>query len=106
MSRADSIRRFIEDLKDLPVLLAAPSGGTPVQIYDRRLDGHVLTFDFTEGDRALRDNETATTRRLADGVAIAGPLEGSRLTRVVGHPAFWFGWQGFFPRSDVGHADH
>ena len=53
----------------------------------------------------LRDNETATTWRLADGVATDGPLEGRRLTRVAAHSAFWFGWQGFFPRSAVWHAE-
>ncbi len=90
---------------DLAVLLAAASDDTPVQAYDRRVGERVLTFRFTDGDRALRDNETATTWRLADGVAIDGPLEGRRLTRVVAHSAFWFGWQGFFPRSAVWHAE-
>ena len=74
-------------------------------VYDRRVGGRVLTFRFTHDDRALRDNETATTWRLADGVAINGPLAGRRLTRVAAHSAFWFGWQGFFPRSDVWHAE-
>jgi len=39
------------------------------------------------------------------GVAIDGPLAGSRLARVAAHSAFWFGWQGFFPRSAVWHAE-
>jgi hypothetical protein len=89
---------------DLAVLLAAASADVPVQVYDRRVGGRVLSFRFADGDRALADNETATTWRLADGVAIDGPLTGQRLTRVAGHPAFWFGWQGFFPRSTVWHA--
>ena len=90
---------------DLAVLLAAPSDDTPVQAYDRRVGERVLTFQFTDGDRALRDNETATTWRLTDGVAIEGPLTGHRLTRVAAHSAFWFGWQGFFPRSAVWHPE-
>jgi|TARA_B100001971_G_scaffold186610_1_gene186687 hypothetical protein len=99
------VRLVTTTVGDLPVLLAAASVDTPVQVYDRRLDGSVLTFGFTDGGRALRDNETATTWRLSDGVAIDGPLQGRRLTRVAGHSAFWFGWQGFFPRSTVWHAD-
>lgn len=49
----------------------------------------------------MRDVETGTHWRLADGVAIRGPLNGSRLTRVVAHPAFWFGWRGYMPDSTV-----
>ncbi len=104
----DEVRdiRLVETtVGDLAVLLAAASDDTPVQVYDRRVGERVLTFRFTDGDRALRDNETATTWRLADGVAIDGPLEGRRLTRVAAHSAFWFGWQGFFPRSAVWHAE-
>ncbi len=92
-------------VRDLAVLLAAASDGTPVQVYDRRVGERVLTFRFTDGDRALRDNETATIWRLADGVALDGPLAGRRLTRVAAHSAFWFGWQGFFPRSAVWHPE-
>ena len=104
----DEVRdvRLVETtVGDIAVLLAAASDDTPVQVYDRRVGERVLTFRFTDGDRALRDNETATTWRLADGVAIDGPLAGHRLTRVVAHSAFWFGWQGFFPRSEVWRAE-
>lgn len=104
----DEVRavRLVETtVGDLAVLLAAPSDDGPVHVYDRGVGERVLTFQFTDGDRALRDNETATTWRLADGVAIDGPLAGSRLARVAAHSAFWFGWQGFFPRSAVWHAE-
>ena len=104
----DEVRdaRLVETtVGDLAVLLAGASDEVPVQVYDRRVGERVLTFRFTDGDRALRDNETASTWRLADGVAIDGPLEGQRLTRVAAHSAFWFGWQGFFPRSAVWHAE-
>ena len=90
---------------DLAVLLAAVSDDAPVQVYDRRVGTRLLTFRFTDDDRALRDNETETTWQLADGVAIDGPLAGHRLTRVAAHAAFWFGWQGFFPRSEVWRAE-
>jgi hypothetical protein len=59
----------------------------------------------TDRDWALRDSETDTTWRVSDGVAIEGPLAGLRLTRVAAHPAFWFGWQGFFPLSAVWHDE-
>ena len=96
--------RLVEaEVGELPVVLAAPSDELPILSYDRRLDGRVLTFRLVDEDPALRDTETGTTWRLADGVAVDGPLAGRRLTRVAAHSAFWFGWQGFFPHSDVWH---
>ena len=106
--QVDEVRdaRLVETtVGSLAVLLAAASADTPVQVYDRRVGERLLTPRFTDGDRALRDNETGTTWRLADGVAIDGPLAGQRLSRVEAHSAFWFGWQGFFPRSAVWHAE-
>ena len=50
---------------------------------------------------ALEDNETHSRWQISDGRAIDGPLTGTRLERVVAHPAFWFGWYGFFPDSTV-----
>jgi hypothetical protein len=94
----------------LPVLLAAPAKNLPVVAYVRRVDDRVLTFESDAASRAgdeqvLRDRETGTAWRLADGVAVRGPLKGKRLERAVAHPAFWFGWRGYFPGSDVWRPD-
>ena len=87
---------------DLAVLLVARADHLPVLAYSRRVGDRSLTFRFVEDDEAvLLDNETGTTWRLADGVAVDGPLSGGQLERVVAHPAFWFGWQGYFPGSEV-----
>ncbi|MPY87277.1 MAG: DUF3179 domain-containing protein [Luteitalea sp.] len=67
----------------LPVVLAAPDEHLPVVAYVRRVDDRVLTLapdaDAAAGDEhMLRDRETGTAWRLADGVAVQGPLEGKR----------------------------
>jgi hypothetical protein len=93
---------------ELLVVLASVSTDDPVQAYDRRVSGRSLSFalvDTNTDEPALRDTETGTTWRLADGVATQGLLEGQRLTRVAAHSAFWFGWQGFFPHSEVWEAE-
>ena len=70
--------------------------------YDRRVNDRALTFTLTETKPpALRDVETGTKWRLSDGLAVEGRLKGAQLTRVVAHPAFWFGWRGYFPSSEV-----
>lgn len=89
------------DVGDLPVVLAATSADAPVVAFDRRINGRTLSFDLVARDESLRDRETGSGWRLVDGVATEGPLAGQRLTRVVANAAFWFGWQGYFPHSEV-----
>ena len=86
----------------LPVVLVAPDADLPALAYDRRVNDGVRTFALTERTpAALRDLETGTVWRLSDGVAVEGPATGAQLTRVVAHPAFWFGWRGYFPHSEI-----
>ena len=86
----------------LPVVLAAPEKDLPAVAYDRRVNDRALTFTLTETKPpALRDVETGTIWRLSDGLAVEGRLKGAQLTRVVAHPAFWFGRRGYFPYSEI-----
>ena len=47
----------------------------------------------------MRDHETQTEWDVASGYGLQGPLKGERLARLTAHPAFWFGWRGYFPDS-------
>lgn len=94
----------------LPVVLTAPAKNLPVVAYVRRADDRVLTFALEAaaaggGERVLRDHETGSEWRVADGVGIRGPLAGKQLARAAAHPAFWFGWRGYFPHSSVWRPD-
>jgi len=90
------------EVGSLPVVLAAPEKDLPAVVYDRRVTDRALTFTLTETKpSALRDVETGTIWRLSDGRAVEGRLKGAQLTRVVAHPAFWFGWRGYFPDSEI-----
>ena len=101
VGRVRNARLVHAQIGSLPVVLAAPKG-LPVVAYDRRLKERVLTFTLSETTpSALRDVETGTVWRLSDGLAVKGPLKGRQLTRVVAHPAFWFGWRGYFPHSKI-----
>ncbi len=63
------------------------------------VEGRNLTFEALDGDR-WRDAETGTTWTLL-GVAVDGPLTGSRLQIASHRNEFWFAWQGFFPDAPV-----
>lgn len=90
------------EIGGVPVVLAALGSDLPVVAFERRLRDRVLTFRRADApEPALQDAETGSRWRLADGQAVEGPLQGERLTRVAAHPAFWFGWHGFFPDSAV-----
>jgi len=90
------------DVGNVPIILAAIGTDLPVVAFERRVQGRTLTFTRADSpEPALEDAETHTRWRVSDGEAIDGPLQGHRLTRVVAHSAFWFGWYGFFPDSAV-----
>jgi len=72
-------------------------GGTVV--FDRQLDNQVLTFTASE-DGTFNDTETDSTWNII-GAAIAGPLAGKQLTRVVAFDHFWFAWQAFYPQTEI-----
>ncbi len=71
------------------------------QIFDRTVDGDVLSFEegpLTEvGGLLLRDTETGTLWSPVTGEALEGPLAGSRLQLVPSFAVFWFAWTDFHP---------
>ncbi len=86
----------------LPVVLAAPGPGHPIVTFTRRVAGRTLSFRLVEAEPPLlEDIETGSRWSLADGGAETGPLAGARLERATAYPAFWFGWLGYFPSTDV-----
>jgi hypothetical protein len=66
--------------------------------FSRDLNGEVLTFVW-EGD-SFRDEQTSSTWNLL-GQAVAGPLAGSQLERLVSAEHFWFAWVVFRPDTVV-----
>ncbi len=68
-------------------------------VFDRRLDGHVLTFEAKGGGR-FTDRETGSEWSPV-GLAERGPLKGSRLTPVAHGNHFWFAWAAFKPDTRI-----
>ncbi|HEC24342.1 MAG TPA: DUF3179 domain-containing protein, partial [Chloroflexi bacterium] len=63
-------------------------------VFDRDLDGQVLTFRVEEG--RIVDEETGSVWNIA-GQAVEGPLAGAQLTRIISADHFWFAWAAFRP---------
>lgn len=69
-------------------------------VFERTVNGHVLTFHST-GDR-ITDVQTGSTWTIL-GTALAGPLRGTHLTRIVSGQHFWFAWAVFKPHTRIYH---
>lgn len=89
------------DVGGVPIVLASLSPHLPIVAFERRVRDRVLTFARVHEPTELEDTETHSRWRISDGVAVEGPLKGEHLVRAAAYPAFWFGWQEFFPRSAV-----
>ena len=73
-------------------------------VFDRSVDGRVLTFGPSErlsGQPMVADHETGTRWNAVTGRAIDGPLQGSRLEQVPATYAFWFGWSDYYPKTEL-----
>ncbi len=66
--------------------------------FDRRVGGRTLTFGREED--LFVDAETGSRWDVL-GNAVAGPLAGQRLDRLVHVDTFWFAWAAFLPDSTV-----
>lgn len=67
--------------------------------FDRVLDGRKLGFEARDG--GFVDTETGSAWRI-DGLAVEGPLAGSRLDAIAeAHVAFWFAWALFHPGTEI-----
>jgi hypothetical protein len=85
----------------VPIVVASLAQDLPVVAFERCVRNRVLSFAATESPTELEDTDTHSRWRLSDGTAVNGPLKRDRLTRVTTYPAFWFGWYGFFPQTEV-----
>jgi hypothetical protein len=70
--------------------------------YHRDLDGVVLAFHVQDGQ--IRDTGTDSEWRV-DGLAVAGPLAGERLTPLPeAYVAYWFAWAAFHAGTEIWRA--
>jgi hypothetical protein len=65
-----------------PIVVAYDSPSRAATIYDRKVDGRELTFDYKDG--ALIDKETDSRWNLFTGMGLSGEFEGKQLRRIPG----------------------
>lgn len=91
-----------DEITGLPVLVVFDKAAQTALPFDRRVQGRTLTFD-PEGAGfpfRLRDRETRTLWDLT-GLAVEGPLGGSRLAPLATYSAMWFAWAAFHRGTEI-----
>jgi Protein of unknown function (DUF3179) len=72
-------------------------------LFDRIVDGQVLTFERTQSESGdsftMTDSETGSVWDAYTGTAIAGPLHGKQLKQTIGTIAYSRNWKAFHPQS-------
>ena len=84
-----------------PILVASAFDGDYIQVFDRQLDGAVLTFKPASREDGFVDEGTGSIFT-PDGRCVSGKYEG-RCLRPVPHynKIFWFPWADYFPATQV-----
>jgi hypothetical protein len=87
-------------IAEVPILVVFDDENASGVVFDRRVDGHVLTFEVVEG-LVLRDDQTGSVWDGHTGEAIEGEYTGQSLERVKSTSSFWFGWKDFYPDTEI-----
>ena len=70
-------------------------------LFDRTVDGKLLTFDQSDDRTQMSDRETGSIWDKRTGEALSGTLTGHRLEQALFISSFWFAWSDFWPDTDV-----
>ena len=89
-------------LEDRAIVVALNVDSLATGVYDSSPGGRTLTFEQSPDDPLLMvDVETGTVWQKATGLAISGPMKGSRLVGIPFMAAFWFAWTDFNPDTEL-----
>jgi hypothetical protein len=95
---ASDERVINERAGDEPIVIFADAETRTVRVFSRDTASGVLTFNVAR-DGSVTDTETGSGWDLARGIALEGPLKGTRLSPVPYVTAFDWAWSDFWPES-------
>lgn len=95
-----------DTVDDTNLLITFDAESTASSVYDRMVDGQLLTFRAGDEPHTVVDEETGSVWDLFSGTAVSGELEGAQLTPIKNTRSFWFGWKDWHPDTLVYGVDH
>ncbi len=100
-SRLAELPVLNDEFEGTDILVTFDEAARSTSVFSRNLDGMELTFSQAPGPGEMTDAETGSVWSKMGGVAIAGPLMGSRLIPYPSFDAFWFAWTDFYPDTEL-----
>jgi len=93
---------IMDTLGPLPIMLVLGEDHRSVRAFERTLDGRRLEFfqKTSQADLQLVDAETGSTWNF-EGKAVAGPLAGRELKKMLVLEDFWFDWRIYHPDTTI-----
>ena len=88
-----------DEVGGVPVLVYARGGGASIHVFDRRVSGTPLAFEWA--GELLRDRQTRSLWDAATGEAVEGRWEGAVLRELPYGTAFEWAWRAFYPSAGV-----
>lgn len=90
-------KKIVSDsISSTPLLLVIENDSSSFHVYNRKLGEQFLQFELSGDGKNLVDKNTASVWS-TQGVAIEGPLKGSKLLPLRAYQEFWHSWQTFHP---------
>ena len=86
--------------QDRPVVVVFDSSSFMARLFDATVDGKTLTFHLSDGQ--LEDDQTGSRWDPITGEAVAGPLQGKRLTLLPTIVSDLYSWFLYYPDSEKG----
>lgn len=86
-----------ERLGGVPVVVIHQPSSDTTTAFEARANGKVLIFEAANADASLIVDSGTRTTWDAYGLAVKGPLKGTRLKPLILIPEFWFAWSQFRP---------
>jgi hypothetical protein len=90
-----------DELGGVPFLLVYDAPLQVVYVYQRAVNGEVMSFAAATTPHTLQDRQSGSTWDWRTGQATTGELTGMTLTPYPATLTFWFAWAGIFPETDV-----
>ena len=90
-----------DTFEGLDIIVAFDRSKGTTAIFDRTVDGVVLTFSEGPESREMTDDDTGTLWSKLSGIAVGGPLDRRRLKPVLFFNSFWFAWSDFYPNTEL-----
>jgi hypothetical protein len=97
ISALRTVRVVNDQVGGVPIVVVHQPSSDTTTAFEARTNGKVLKFEAANPDASVLIDAGTRTTWDAYGLAVKGPLKGTRLKPLILIPEFWFAWSQFRP---------